>query len=191
MGYRLASQKAKTKELHSNMKKQFTFPAQTPNTSKASGNRDLFKEAVSLGANMALSKLTPQLKQVFPNFDPTFFTPSFELSRSRNEAVIDPYTNNPWVYAAVNAIATNLIQLPKALDLKSTKEEKELVMEHPILDLLNNPNPLMDGPTFWENIILSLMLPTTKTKGGQCFIVSESGVDNPSNLHRGDIPMEL
>ena len=171
------------------MKTFKSFPDKKNTASSQKGDRrNSFQEAVNLGASMALAKI----KNVFPNLDPGFFTPTYSLNMSKKDDDLpDPYNNNSWVYAAVNAIATNLIQLPKVLDLQSTTEEKEMITEHPVLELLEKPNPLMDGPTFWENIILDLMLPTPKTKGGQCFIIAESGKELPVNLKKGEIPMEF
>lgn len=129
------------------------------------------------------------LKSVFPNGDPNFFIPSFRTTQTDNQQA-EPYANNVWVYAACHAIATNLSPLPKVLDVASTPE-KEVIDKHQILSLLNIPNPLMDGPTFWENIILDLMLPTPTSKGGQCFLLAESLNDRPVNLRKGEIPKEL
>ena len=131
-------------------------------------------------------------KSVFPNGDPTFFTPSYVNGNNKDslEGVKFPYKNNAWVYAAVSSIATNIITLEKVLDEKNT-DEADVITDHPALKVLENPNPLMDGPTFWENVILDLMLPTKKTNGGQCFIVAESGTSTPVNLTRGEIPREL
>ena len=126
----------------------------------------------------------------FFNGDPTFFTPTFVLNRRVDDQLKNPYSNAIWVYAAVSAIATNLIQLPKVLDLVSS-EEQELIKDNPILELLEKPNALMDGPTFWENIILDLMLPTPTTKGGQCFLIADSGTGRPVNLRAGEIPREI
>lgn len=133
---------------------------------------------------------TAIMKQAIINGDPSFFIPSFRQDKAVEEAVLDPYEFNVWVYAAVRAITTNLIPLPKALDIKST-EEKELIFKNPALTLLDKPNQLMDGPTFWENVILNLMLPTKTTKGGQCFILSQSLNGEPVNLRKGEIPAEL
>lgn len=132
------------------------------------------------------------LKKEFPNGDPNFFIPTYTTNRDDAVAeVTKPYANNVWVYSACNAITTNLIQVPKVLDNVEDEQESEMLTEHPMLGLLENPNPMMDGPTFWENVLLDLLLPTSSTKGGQCFIVAESGVNRPTNLRRGDIPMEL
>lgn len=135
------------------------------------------------------SAIAKQAGSVFPNGDPNFFTPSFRINDNK-EQMANPYANNVWVYAAVSAITTNLIPLPKVLDVRNTPE-KELIDENPILSLLENPNPLMEGATFWEHVILNLQLPTPKTKGGQCFIFAESLTERPVDLRRGEIPKEL
>lgn len=128
----------------------------------------------------------------FPNGDPSFFTPTFSLLKNVDDvAVRTPYANNAWVYAACTAITTPLIQLPKVLDDPEDDKGSDVITDNEILTLLEKPNPLMDGPTFWENIMLHLLLPTSKTKGGQCFIVSETFEDEGADLKRGQIPKEL
>jgi HK97 family phage portal protein len=136
-----------------------------------------------------MKDLNDAIKKSFPNLDPNFFkAPHSTVSDSGD--VVDPYSNNVWVYSACTAIATNLIQLPKVLDLTNTEEE-ELITLHPILDLFNNPNPMMSASAFWEAIILNLLLPTNSTKGGQCFLIMEKGNGQPASLRAGDIPKEI
>lgn len=130
------------------------------------------------------------IKSVLPNFDLFFPNGGFNRNDKSSETVINPYANNVWVYAAANAISTNLVQLPKVLDNVAT-EETEAITVHPILDVFENPNAFMSGSEFLENIILNLLLPTSKTKGGQCFIVGDSGRGDAVDLTRGDIPNEL
>jgi len=129
------------------------------------------------------------MMKAFPNLDPDFFK-SPRVRAAESEAIDKPYQKSVWVYAACQAIATNLLQVPKGLDLKST-EEKEFIEDHPLLKLMDNPNPLMDGMAFWEAIILALLLPTSTTPGGQCFIIADSGTNKIVDLSRGQIPKEL
>lgn len=124
----------------------------------------------------------------FPNLDPSFFIPSYaKSSQSYSEL---PYAVNTWVYAACSAITTNLLQIPWVFDLKGTSEQ-ELITEHPFFQLLKNPNPMMSSSAFIETLMLNLLLPTRSTKGGQCFIIMESGTGKPVSLLRGDIPKEM
>lgn len=147
-------------------------------------NHDVYEYAKNIHMNAMLKN--------FPNGDPSFFIPSFALKGRFDEGnVTKPYSRNAWVYAACTAITTPLIPLPKVLDLKKAKEETDPITENEILTLLEKPNPLMDGPTFWEFVMLFLLLPTSNTKGGQCFIVSEGFTDDGVDLSRGQMPQEL
>ena len=131
------------------------------------------------------------VKKTFPNGDPNFFKPSYTMNKDEDARAHEPYANNVWVYACCTAITTNIIQLPKALDDVRIEGEEQLLTEHPLLTLLEKPNPLMDGPTFWENVLLDLLLVTPTTKGGQCFILAESGAGRPVDLTKGEMPKEL
>lgn len=128
-------------------------------------------------------------RTVYPNGDPDFFKAPHALNRDK-KLVANPYQSHTWVYAACSAIATNLTQLPKVLDLVGTKEQ-ETITEHPVLSLLENPNKMMSGPTFWEAVILNLLLPTKTTAGGQCFLIMDSGTGKPVSLSSGDLPNEI
>jgi len=129
------------------------------------------------------------IKSVFPNGDPSFFTPSYKTTSSK-QATSTPYKSSIWVYVACRAITTNLAPIERGLDIKKS-DEVEIIKEHALLDLLEAPNPLMDGPTFMEHVLLHMLLPTASTKGGQCFILTESLTNKPVNLKNGDIPKEM
>ncbi len=151
-----------------------------------------------LNKNNSVGNIQSDIKQAalnliaksFPNGDPNFFIPGYQKSTDTEEAVKKPYGNNVWVYSAVTGIVNNLLQLPKVL-VDTSKKENEVITEHPILTLLEKPNPLMDGPTFWENIVLDLMLITKSTKGGQCFLLAEATNGGAVNLEKGEIPGEM
>jgi len=165
------------------MKNNVTYK-RTPNSGGSSLSTRQIQDAIKQGAERAM-------KKAFPNGDPSFFIPTYSLNKAGQDDIKNPYANNVWVYSACTAITTNLLQLPKVLDDVSDNDEEVMLTEHPLLSLLENPNPLMDGPTFWENVILDLLLPTPATKGGQCFILAESGTNRPVNLQKGEIPLEL
>jgi len=57
-----------------------------------------------------------------------------------------------WVYACVNVKAKEVgnMQLKLMRGMKGDDEEDERVFDHPILDLLNKPNPLMTGSELLE-----------------------------------------
>jgi len=129
-------------------------------------------------------------KKGYTNLDSEFFNyAKGGKSKEVNERL--SYKNNVWVYSACQAITRNIVQLPKALDYTNTTN-KELITNHQILDLFNAPNPMMDRASFWETIILNLLLPTPNTDGGQCFLVFETGSPSKKfSVSRGDIPKEI
>jgi len=181
----------KTNKKSSGRKKQFTSTLAGLSLTKAipkKKSKELQTTAEAAQEILMMANINSMLK-AFPNLDPNFFK-SPRLTAAENEVVDKPYQKNVWVYAACQAITTNMLQVPKVLDLKKTKEQ-EFIDEHKILDLLNNPNPLMDGMAFWEAVMLALLLPTRTTHGGQCFILAESGSNRIVNLKNGDIPKEL
>ena len=89
-----------------------------------------------------------------------------------------PYAYQVWVYSCVSVIANNLSSLGKYLYNKRTEEK---ITDHPLLSLFNKTNPETFGKTFFESIIIHLMLE------GQTFVLP----DNKQNLAAGAIPKEL
>ena len=69
-----------------------------------------------------------------------------------------------WVYACVSLIANNLAGLPRYIHNKKTDEKIE---SHPLLDLFDNSNVETFGETFWESIIIHMLL------DGQVFVLPE------------------
>lgn len=86
---------------------------------------------------------------------------------------IDLYKSMVWVYSAVFAIASSAVRIP--LKLYSRKKDgREEIFDHPIVNLLYNPNPSMSwkdlleatliymelgGEEFWEVVYNKLQLP--------------------------------
>ena len=138
-----------------------------------------------------LNRFAAVLKNVFPNLDPNFFKAPWSTAKGSDANIEKPYQNSVWVYACCNAITMNLARLPRAFDMVKT-EDPEYDLTHPILQVLRRPNPMMTGSSFWEHVFLDLLLPTHTTKGGQCFLIMESGVrGKPVNLSKGDVPKEI
>jgi len=131
-------------------------------------------------------------KSTTPDLDPDFLKSFYQLVRGGSfvdEITRQPYAKHPFVYACVSAIAQPISQLPAVLFKKDDPET--LIYEHAVLDLLHRPNPMMTGNEFWEALLLNLLLPTTTTPGGQCFILPADETGNPVDLVKGDIPVEL
>jgi SPP1 gp7 family putative phage head morphogenesis protein len=129
-----------------------------------------------------------------PNLDPTFF---FGMARG-NRIQIDDVERKPYEYhwltwACARAITRNVSRLDRFLYEKSKKEEQR---EHPFLELLNHPNPLMTRTTFFEAVLLNILLPSrsdaySKANGGQCFIIPLDDMGNKVDLDKGIIPASL
>jgi HK97 family phage portal protein len=89
-----------------------------------------------------------------------------------------PYQYQVWVYACISLIANNLAGLPRYLHNKRTDEKIE---SHPILDLFDRANAETFGETFWESVIIHMLLE------GQVFLLP----DDKQRLGAGRIPREL
>lgn len=102
-----------------------------------------------------------------------------------------PYKEHSWIFACVNRIVTNIASLPHILYRTKKDGDDEKIYDHPLLKLFRKPNPFMSGTELWEATLLALLLPTTRTPGGQVFWILESGNDSVVNKDKGDIPLEI
>lgn len=74
-------------------------------------------------------------------------------------AVKEAYNINPIVYSCINAIAQTASTVPFTLQKRIPKNgQYEMVFEHPVLQLLNNPNKTQTQSEFVEHIVHHLML---------------------------------
>lgn len=124
-----------------------------------------------------------------PFFMPDWFKSFYQLSGNPNSAeqvAMAPYAKHPWVYACITAITKNISPLQPVLFDKN--KPKEPIHDHPVLTLLEMPNPLMTGQEFFEAVLLNLLLPTIVSPGGQCFILPTDAEGNPVDLIRGVMP---
>ena len=91
------------------------------------------------------------------------------------EDFAETYQNVVWVYASVYAIANSLARLPLRLYKRTAEEDIESedtaasvnrveVRDHPVLELLNRPNPDCSWEDLLEQIVVSLEL------GGDAYI---------------------
>jgi HK97 family phage portal protein len=67
------------------------------------------------------------------------------------------YERNPYVYACITHIAHNIASVPWIV-YKDGYEGRDEVDSHPILDLLERPNPMQSWPAFMDNFVTDLML---------------------------------
>jgi phage portal protein BeeE len=121
-----------------------------------------------------------------PNLDPTFFHSNiYSGGLGPNKIASNPGVNHTWVYAAVSTIVNSYIRAYPAIHFKG--DEKSMNYGHPLIKLMKKPNPYMSGMNLFEAILWSLLLPTARTPGGQCFIVGNI----PTKFGKGEIPQEL
>lgn len=132
----------------------------------------------------------PSLVDQFGNTvraDPTSLAPqnykelaaiiSHEEGRYGNTAASRPYTQSVWVYSCVTMIAQAFAQIPMWLGRRSPTTEGRKrgfrqITEHPLLDLLEQPNPLMTRSVFFETWITYLLT------GGNVWIY----IDEPTSV---------
>ncbi len=132
-------------------------------------------------------------KKSVPNLDPDFMLPTAGGSEiSAADIAKEPYLFHLWTYASASIYADRLKWLPKIVENKNSGEIKP---DADILDVFNNPNPWMrSGATFWEAVILGLMLPSERVDnkpentGGQVFLVFLDKNGEPVDLSTGAIP---
>tara|TARA_Y100001973_G_scaffold106141_1_gene182323 strand:- start:10842 stop:12908 length:2067 start_codon:yes stop_codon:yes gene_type:complete len=90
---------------------------------------------------------------------------------------LDAYGEHAYLYAAIQRISEDLAALPLKLLKGKGKDAKEIV-EHPILDLLQQPSTEMDGFLFRQQIAMDLLL------SGNCYVLLLGSNRIPSSLAR-------
>jgi HK97 family phage portal protein len=84
-----------------------------------------------------------------------------DLQKARNS-----YETQMWVQKAIKVLADNIAPLPFQVATPGTDgnggEKVDYVTAHPVIDLLNNPNPDLSGEDLNKELITNLML------GGEC-----------------------
>lgn len=130
-------------------------------------------------------------KKSISNLDPDFFrSPRNAVGSYSAKIAQRPYEHHSWIYAIIRRISDPIISLPRVL--YKANDPDTLIDSHPILELMESPNPLMNGDELWESIILALCLSTKSTTGGQCFLYGESGIPGkPFDWRSGKIPLQI
>ena len=126
-----------------------------------------------------------------PDLDPGFWRSSIQRNIAPKEIIAKPYLYHGIVFSCVKAIAMNLCRLQHGLCEKKSRSKK--IFDHPLLDKLSQPNPLMTEMSFWQLIVCNMMLQNAKKdSGGQCFIVPwNAAKDEKFDLTSGGIPDQL
>lgn len=92
------------------------------------------------------------------------------------------YQQNLYVYRCLNLIASAVADLPMILYKRNSKGEKEEILKHDVLDLLDRPNPLSDRTMFITSLVNYLGI------SGNAFVEGQF----PKTLTRkGNKPVEL
>ncbi len=99
------------------------------------------------------------------------------MSRNYTKFADEAYTKNVIAYKCISYVS----KLVASIDWKLynvTSNEKNLVKKHPIIDILNYPNPLTNGSLFFESVI------SYKLISGNSFILSINSADGtPRELY--------
>ena len=91
------------------------------------------------------------------------------------ETALSAFAGHGYVYAAVSRASEDLSALPLRL-LKG--KDRVLVEDHPVIDLLNNPNSSTDSFLFREQITVDLMMT------GNCFVLLLGVTEKPTSIIR-------
>jgi phage portal protein BeeE len=129
------------------------------------------------------------------NLDMRFWMPGMSGTStvSSHEIQARPYQYHWLIYSAAHVIAKNVsTQCVKRLRKIS---DKTYVDDHPIARLLSKPNMHMTSTTFFEAIILQLLLSSqnkgnsqVRGQGGQSFLIGSKTNGDAVNLLKGEIP---
>lgn len=110
-------------------------------------------------------------------------TASFWASpRLRQAGFADPLRQNPWVYSAINCIATSIRQLPFVLKTGDRKDSRVLE-SGPWVELFDRPCPAYTRSQFWH--VTAAIL----ERNGKCVWVKEGHTD--ARIGRDEMPFEL
>ena len=99
--------------------------------------------------------------------------------RRRGKEWLQMYSQHPWLHANISRIAESVCTYSPHLFLTNKdRVEKEELYDHPILDLLNRPNPIMSGLEFrrLNQIYIELR--------GECFwLIERNAAGMPAQLY--------
>ena len=87
------------------------------------------------------------------------------------------FASHGYVYAAVSRASQDLAALPIRL-IRGRGENSEIISEHPVLDLFEQPSTYEDGFSFREQLVVDLML------SGGCYVLLAGPAEQPASLFR-------
>ena len=91
------------------------------------------------------------------------------LERSYQLLATEGFESNPVVYSCVSKLAKAASAVDLELYRKKKNGDLEEIKQHPILDLLNRPNPMHSGRRFLEKLATQYLI------GGNAYILGLSG----------------
>lgn len=98
---------------------------------------------------------TPRVTKAGPLGDESFF--QILRLQLQGDPLTMPYAQNPWVYAAINAIARNIAGVPFEI-ITGDRKNPAVVETGPWADLFGSPNPIMSRWQLYEATVIYLML---------------------------------
>lgn len=90
---------------------------------------------------------------------------------------LNAYSEHAYLYAAVTRVSEDLAALPLQLT-RGKGKDKEIIEDHPVLELLANPNSQSDGYLFRQQLILDLLL------NGTFFVLMVGKGEQPTSIMR-------
>lgn len=87
------------------------------------------------------------------------------------------FSQHGYVFAAVSRASQDLAALPIKL-IRGKGENSEILIDHPFLDLMDQPSTYVDGYSFREQLIVDLMLT------GGCYVLLAGPQEIPASLFR-------
>jgi len=90
---------------------------------------------------------------------------------------LNAYGEHAYLYAAVTRVSEDLAALPLVLT-KGSGKDKQIITDHPVLDLLKQPSSNVDGYLFRQQVVMDLIL------NGTFWILKLGKSDIPTSLIR-------
>lgn len=115
---------------------------------------------------------------------------SNKTSITNGDVLEQPYVYHDLVHSLCESYTVNIAKVK----WNFVNQYDEVIENHPLIDLFEDPNPLLTKSEFIEKIILGLLLPSgkdVKNFGGQVFILGKDLSGNYVDFTSGKIPAML
>ncbi len=107
--------------------------------------------------NFFFDKFSDKKDSEQKSFNDFTFSNKFTNNSEVNINKFDAFGKNVIVYRAINLIASSVASVNLKL-YRNIDDKKIEVHEHPLVDLLHRPNPLMGGADFFQNVIINKII---------------------------------